>query len=219
MFTLLLLLITLYTTAAPPTTPSGNLQFFTVDGTFFNLGWSGGDGQRRLMVIKASSAPTFIPQNGVDYEHNTEFGKGQMVAPGEYIVYDHFSFSFWLTGLQPSTQYFIRMFEYNGSGTTTEYLTASYLSGSGWTSKTPTTQVSAVTFSNITTNSVNIAWASGNGQRRLIVAREGSPVNAEPADNEPYSGASYLFGTGSAVGTGNYAVYRSSSNSTSVAIL
>lgn len=218
-FTLFLLLVTLFGIAAPPTTPASNFGFYTIDGTFFNLGWTGGDGARRLMVVKAGSAPTFIPQNGVDYDANTEYGKGQMVAPGEYIVYDHTSFSFWLTGLQPATQYFFRMFEYNGSGTTTEYLTSAYLSASGWTSKTPTVQTSNASFTNVTTNSLTIQWTSGNGQRRLIVAREGEAVNADPQDNEPYSGASYQFGNGSTTGPGNYAVYRSSGDYTTVSNL
>lgn len=217
--TLFLLLVTLFSIAAPPTKPASNFGFYTIDGTFFNLGWTGGDGARRLMVVKAGSAPTFIPQNGVDYDANTEYGKGQMVAPGEYIVYDHTSFSFWLTGLQPATQYFFRMFEYNGSGTTTEYLTSAYLSASGWTSRTPTIQASNASFTNVTTNSLTIQWTSGNGQRRLIVAREGEAVNADPQDNEPYSGASYQFGNGSTTGPGNYAVYRSSGDYTTVSNL
>ncbi|HEY1021360.1 MAG TPA: T9SS type A sorting domain-containing protein [Flavisolibacter sp.] len=218
-FTLFLLAVTTFSIAAPPTKPSTNFGFYTIDGTFFNLGWTGGDGARRLMVVKAGSAPTFIPQNGIDYDANTEYGKGQMVAPGEYIVYDHTSFSFWLTGLQPATQYFFRMFEYNGSGTTTEYLTSAYLSASGWTSRTPTLQASNASFTNITTNSVTIQWTNGDGQRRLIVAREGAAVNADPVDNEPYSGASYQFGNGSTTGPGNYAVYRSSGNYTTVSNL
>jgi hypothetical protein len=217
--TLFLLALSLFSMAAPPTKASYNFGFYTIDGTFFNLGWSAGDGARRLMVAKIGSAPTFIPQDKVDYEANTEFGKGQMVAPGEYIVYDHASFSFWLTGLQPATQYFFRMFEYNGSGNTTEYLTSSYLSGSGWTSRTPTTQASNASFTNVTTNSLTMQWTNGDGLRRLIVAREGAPVNADPVDNEPYSGASYQFGLGSTTGPGNYAVYRSSSNYTTVSNL
>lgn len=218
-FTLFLLVIALFSIAAPPTIPCSNLGFNTVDGTFFNLGWSAGNGARRLMVAKIGSAPTFIPQDKVDYEANTEFGKGQMVAPGEYIVYDNASFSFWLTGLQPATNYFFRMFEYNGSGTTTEYLTSAYLSGSGWTSKTPMLQASNASFTNITTNSLTMQWTNGDGLRRLIVAREGAPVNADPQDNEPYSGASSVFGNGSVTGPGNYTVYRSSSNYTTVSNL
>ncbi|HEV7331205.1 MAG TPA: T9SS type A sorting domain-containing protein [Flavisolibacter sp.] len=218
-FTLFLLTITLFSLAAPPTTPSTNLSSYSVDGTYINLGWSAGNGERRLVVVKEGSAPTFLPQNGIDYLANGEFSKGQMVATGEYIVYDHNSSSFWLTGLKPATQYFIRVFEYNGSGSATEYLTSSYLSGSALTSSTPTLQSSNASFSNITANSVNITWTNGNGERRLIVAREGSPVNAAPVDNESYSGASYVFGSGSAVGEGNYAVYRSSTNYTTVSNL
>jgi len=211
-FTLLLFTASLYAIAAPPTVSSSNLSFYSIDGNYFNLGWSGGNGARRLMVAKIGSEPTFVPQDKVSYTANTEFGLGQQVAPGEYIVYDHNSFSYFLTGLTPSTHYYFRMYEYNGTGNTTEYLTTSYLTGNGWTSTIPTVQTSGASFTNITSNSATISWTSGNGQRRLIIAKEGSAVDAEPEVNKPYSSASSNFGSGANLGGGNYAVYWSSSN-------
>src|SRR5690349_18790050 len=98
-FTLLSASFFLVSLAAPPTVPSSNFTFNTIDGAFFNLGWTAGNGARRLMVAKAGSEPTFVPTNGTTYTADTEFGKGQEVAPGEFIVYDHFSSSFFLTGL------------------------------------------------------------------------------------------------------------------------
>jgi hypothetical protein len=215
-FTLFLLALSFVSIAAPPTVPASNFGFYTIDGGYFNLGWTAGNGARRIMVAKAGSAPTFTPQNGVDYNANTTFGLGQEVAPGEFIVYDHTSSSFFLMGLTPATQYFFRIFEYNGTGAATEYLTSSFLSGNGWTSATPTVQTSNASFYNITANSINIQWTNGNGLRRLIIAREAAPVNAEPVNNESYSGASYIFGNGTSLGNGNYAVYRSNGDYTSV---
>lgn len=215
-FTLVLLAASLFVNAAPPTVASSGLSFYAIDGNYFNLGWTAGNGARRLMIAKIGSEPTFVPQDKTSYTASTEFGLGQQVAPGEYVVYDHFSSSYFLNNLQPSTHYYFRMYEYNGSGNTTEYLTTTYLSGDGWTSTPPTVQTSAASFANITTNSASINWVSGNGQRRLIVAKEGSPVSAEPEANQPYSSASSTFGSGASLGDGNYAVYWSSSNSTTI---
>lgn len=215
LYALVFILLSMQASAIAPTTPSHNLYFGAIDGGYFNLGWAAGDGARRIMICKAGSPVTFIPQNGVDYNHNTEFGDGQQVAPGEFIVYDHFSSSFYLTGLSPATQYFFAIFEYNGTGTATEYLTSTFLTGNGTTSATPTQQTSNATFPVITTNSVNINWAIGNGYRRLIVVREGAPVNADPVSGQPYN-VSYLFGTGATTGPGNYTVYNSTGNGTNV---
>src|SRR5215204_1833049 len=119
-YTFCLLFLSTLALAAPPTLPSHTLWFNAIDGGYFNLGWSPGNGARRVMVCKAGSVPAFIPQNGIDYDANTAFGQGQEVAPGEFIVYDHFSTSFFLTDLNPATTYYFKIFEYNGTGATTE---------------------------------------------------------------------------------------------------
>lgn len=215
LYTLFFVLLSLHGIAATPTVPASNLNFPQVDGGFFNVAWTAGNGARRIIVCKAGSAVSFRPQNGIDYAENTNFGSGQQVAPGEFVVYDNAFTSFFLTNLNPSTQYFFAVFEYNGSGATTEYLTANFLSGSASTSTIPTTQVSNANFTTITTNSVTFNWTSGNGQRRLIVVREASPVNADPVNSHQYN-VNSVFGSGEAIGTGNFTVYNSSSTATSI---
>jgi hypothetical protein len=93
-YTPLFLLLTLSALASAPTMPSSNLHFNAIDGGYINMGWTPGNGARRVIVAKAGTAPGFIPQNGIDYNSSDVFGAGQEVAPGEFIVYDHFSTSF-----------------------------------------------------------------------------------------------------------------------------
>ena len=214
-YTFILCLLGMQSFATAPTVPASNLSFNQIDGGFFNIGWTAGNGTRRIIVAKAGSAITFRPQNGIDYTENTSFGSGQQVAPGEYVVYDNAFTSFFLTNLQPGTQYFFAVFEYNGTGAATEYLTSSFLAGNAFTSGIPTVQTGNAVFSNITTNSVVVNWTKGNGQRTLIVVREGSAVNADPVNNTSYS-VNNVFGSGAAIGTGNFTVYNSSSTGTSV---
>src|SRR5690349_21464496 len=102
--------------ATAPTTAASNFHLNSIDGGFFNLGWTAGNGTRRVIICKAGGPVTFVPQNGVDYTDNTVFGSGQQVAAGEYVVYDNAFTSFFLTGLTPATQYFFAIFEYNGTG-------------------------------------------------------------------------------------------------------
>ena len=56
-----------------------------------------------------------------------------------------------------------------------------------------------------TSNSATLAWGNGNGTHRLVVVREGEPVNAFPLDGQLYAGGS-VFSHGAALGQGNYVV-------------
>ena len=214
-YTFFILLVSLQLHAAAPTLPASNLYFAQVDGGYFNLGWTPGNGAKRIIVCKAGSPVSFVPQNGIDYTANTVFGSGQQPVPGEFVVYNSAFTSFYLTGLSPATQYYFAVFEFNGSGVTTEYLTSSYLTASAATSASPSAQVSNAVFSNITTNSVNVSWTSGNGMRRMVVVREGAPVNTAPVNSQQYAGNS-IFGSGASIGIGNYSVYSSTGSSTPV---
>ncbi|GGG58182.1 serine hydrolase domain-containing protein [Hymenobacter glacieicola] len=54
-------------------------------------------------------------------------------------------------------------------------------------------------------NSATLAWSNGNGTHRLVVVREGAPVNAFPLDGRTYAGGRIL-GNGTSLGQGNYVV-------------
>jgi hypothetical protein len=173
------LILSLNSFGAPPTVPASNLSFNVIEGNYFNVGWTAGNGTRRIMIVRAGQAVTAVPQNGVDYAENTIFGSGQAILPGQYVVYDNAFTSFFLTGLAPATQYFFAIFEYNGTGASIEYGTASFLTGNASTVSAPTVPTSPISFSNITATSVLLSCLPGNGTRRLVVAREASAVNTD----------------------------------------
>lgn len=83
----------------------------------------------------------------------------------------------------------------------------------------PATQSSDLTFSSSsadnTTFSVTVNWTKGNGARRLMLVREGTPVNASPMDGTSYT-ANATFGSGSEIGSGNFVVYDGTGNSVTV---
>ena len=215
LYTAILVFLSLQVSAAAPTVPASNLYFASIDGGYFNLGWTAGNGARRIIVCKAGSPVTFIPQNGADYTANTVFGTGQQPLPGEFVIYNSAFTSFYVTGLSPATQYYFAVFEYNGTGAATEYLTSHFLTANATTSAAPTVQASNAVFSNVTNNAVNVNWTQGNGQRCLIVVREGAAVNADPVNSQPYA-VSFVFGSGATTGAGNYTVYANTGNSTNV---
>lgn len=71
----------------------------------------------------------------------------------------------------------------------------------------PTTQATSFTSSTITQTSATVGWTRGDGNNVLVVARQGSVVNADPANGTSYT-ASANFGSGDEIGTGNYVVYN-----------
>ena len=62
----------------------------------------------------------------------------------------------------------------------------------------PTTQASNIGFSNIGATSMTVSWTNGNGAGRLVLARQGSPVDAAPVDGTSYT-ANSAFGSGSEI--------------------
>jgi hypothetical protein len=83
------------------------------------------------------------------------------------------------------------------------------------TCEEPTVHASNINFSTITATSMAVNWTSGNGTSRIVVAREGLPVNWTPTDLNTYA-ANASFGSGTELGTGNYVVYNGSGSSTTV---
>jgi len=60
----------------------------------------------------------------------------------------------------------------------------------------PTVQASNLVFTNVGATSLTVSWTNGNGSARLVLARQGSPVDAAPVDGTGYT-ASPSFGSGS----------------------
>lgn len=89
-------------------------------------------GAKRIVVMRQGFSPA-DPVNGVDYTASTDIGSAGDVgtgqtAAGSYVIYDGTSngaISITVRGLVPDTRYYFKIFEYNGSGATTSYITSS----------------------------------------------------------------------------------------------
>src|SRR5437588_5850494 len=60
----------------------------------------------------------------------------------------------------------------------------------------PTVQAPNVVFSSVGATSMNVSWTNGNGASRIVLAKQGAPVDAVPSDGTAYT-ASTAFGSGS----------------------
>jgi gliding motility-associated-like protein len=79
----------------------------------------------------------------------------------------------------------------------------------------PTLQASNISFSGITTTQMDVSWVVGNGSGRVVLAKEGSAVDANPSDLTTYT-ANAAFASGTQIGTGNYVVYDGNGNTTTI---
>lgn len=71
----------------------------------------------------------------------------------------------------------------------------------------PTVQVSSLMIAaGATPNTFSITLIRGNGDNVLVIAKNGSVVDANPANGTSYT-ANNAFGSGDQIGTGNYVVY------------
>lgn len=71
---------------------------------------------------------------------------------------------------------------------------------------------SGITFSNIQKDQMTLSWTNGNGASRLLLAKAVSAVDGTVLNGQAYS-ANSVFGSGTQVGTGNFAVYNGTGTS------
>src|SRR5687767_6664530 len=62
--------------------------------------------------------------------------------------------------------------------------------GGGGLPPSPTTQATSIVATNITDTSLTVSWTRGNGASILVVARQGSAVNAVPSESVDYTASS-----------------------------
>jgi hypothetical protein len=170
--------------------------------------WTNGNGSKRIVVARQGSAVTgFTPVDGTDYVANASYGSGTAIA-GNYVVYNGSGSSLNLTNLTPGTTYYFSIYEYNGANTS-----ANYRPTATNTSVTTTSQASEPTIaaSNVVAAtgslSLNVTFSAGNGAARVVVVKQGSPVNVFPSDGFNYTNASPLFTSAPDLGSGNKIVY------------
>ena len=101
---------------APPTVPASNIFFPKVWHTSLSVSFTPGDGSGRLAVMRTGSAPvSFRPVNNTTYSGD--------LGDEQAVVFNGTASSFDIDNLQPDTEYFIMIFEFNTDGTSISYLT------------------------------------------------------------------------------------------------
>ncbi|MDP4264298.1 MAG: hypothetical protein Q8941_17340, partial [Bacteroidota bacterium] len=195
------------TSTTTPTIQANNLSVSNITSTSATTTCSSGNGVNRLFVIRSGAPVTDNPVDGVDYTANPAYGQGSNIGTNTFVIGKQQPVD--ITSLTTGTTYYIKVFEYNGLGTNTKYLTAGAPSFSFTTATTlappPTTQASNIVVNNISQNGVTINCTNGNGANRLVVIRAGTSLTALPVDGIAYD-ASTTFGSGSDIGNQTYVI-------------
>lgn len=195
-----------FTTGTGPVTAPSNFSFSAVDGDRHIISFKEGNGTSRLVIARKGAPVTALPQNGEFYTANTEFGKGYQIKTGEFVISNNYTTSFTVSNLEPNSTYYYSVFEFDGTGTNTYYLTSTYLQGSSPTAQTPASPASGFTALNIKGSSADLSCAAGTGTYRLFVMKEGSPVDITPVDLKYYNSSTQFGSASGLISNGNYAL-------------
>lgn len=141
-----------------PTTQASNIVFSSVGSTQMTIDWTNGNGSNRVVVMKSGSAVDSNPVDATTYTASTTFGSGTQIGTGNYVVYNSSGTSVTVTGLTASTTYHVRVYEYNGSGGSEDYYTATATNNPNSQATTvATSSASDITAANNETSNINYA--------------------------------------------------------------
>jgi endonuclease I len=146
------------TLPAEPTVIASNIAVTPLGNNALTLNWTGGNGTRRLVIIRAGAPVNILPIDTVHYTANSHLPSALHMGSGNYVVYNGSGSRITLTGLSQATTYHIAVIEYNGWYTSANYRTSSYL-----TASTTTLPVQWLNFSAMRNNSgVLLNWSTAS---------------------------------------------------------
>lgn len=177
-----------YTFPTEPTTQASALSFTGVLSTAFTVDFTKGDGASRVILVKAGSAVAGIPVDGISYS-TAAYGSGTQIGTGNYVVYSGTAGSATITGLSPNTTYYVGIFEFNGTGGNSNYLTSAPATGNQITLVAAPAAPTNLTFASITYNSFNASFtAPGTAPSGyLVLRRKGAVISGTPVGGTVYT--------------------------------
>ncbi|RYY67571.1 MAG: hypothetical protein EOO12_00615 [Chitinophagaceae bacterium] len=182
--------------ATDPATSASNVQFpaANIDGGQFNLTFTTGSGNGRIVVIKSGGDITGTPVDGVTYNGSATSSNASLAsaaaftAPNEWVVYRGTSGNITVTGLTPGTTYYVAVFEYSTVGTPNpDYSIVTPTNKFVTTKSAPVTNATITSVNTVTGNSVRVTFTNGSGSGRIVVARKGAFITALPEDLKAYN--------------------------------
>jgi hypothetical protein len=185
-----------YTHSKQPDTATSNIVFSQVNLNSMRVTFNKGSGKYTLVVARKGAAVNALPVDGKGYVASTNFGVGDTITTGQFVVFQRMGAtdtSFILSGLDIGTTYHFAAYEFNASlaglPETNNYLEAGATQGSQSSRLAePTVSSHHLTFKNRTATSVRAIVYKGNGAKRMFVCREdGVAFGLVPIDGVKYT--------------------------------
>jgi hypothetical protein len=102
-------------------TQSTNVNFTGVLDRSMTITWTRGNGDGSIVLVKAGSAVDSAPVDGTAHNASTVFESGDELGTGNYVVLRADANEVTVTGLTASTDYWVAVYEYAGSGSAVNY--------------------------------------------------------------------------------------------------
>lgn len=137
------------------------------------VSWTNGNGAGRIVLAKAGSTVDSDPVDGTTYTANAAFGSGTQIGTGNYVVFSGTGNFVNVTNLSPNTTYHFAVYEFSGTGTSTNYLTVSPARGSSTTLAVYTLNVTVTGGGTVTKSPDQAQYEAGT-----VVQLTATPLNA-----------------------------------------
>ncbi|MDW7695248.1 FG-GAP-like repeat-containing protein [Flammeovirgaceae bacterium SG7u.132] len=152
-----------------------------------------------FLVLRRGALAPSSPRSGTVYSVNELIGD-------QVVVYVGSDTTFVDTGLIPASTYGYDVYVYNGSGESINYFqSAPHYGEITLPTSEPTVQTSGLKVVSVDTNEVKLSWVNGNGNGRILLAKESGGLSFAPQDMLKYT-ADNTYGLGDGIG-GGYVVY------------
>jgi len=152
--------------ANPPTVQASNITFSSITSLSMDVSWTNGDGAKRIVLMNTTNSFT-NPADGTDPTANPVYS-----GTGEQVVFNGSGNTVSVSGLTGSTAYWYRVYEYNGSGSGTKYLTVT--AGGNPASQATSAYIPPTVTTDAVTN-ISYTTATGGGN---VTADGGFPIIA-----------------------------------------
>ncbi len=203
-----------------PTIQASDIIVNSAGSSNINISWTRGNGQHCLVIVKEDNSVDSYPIDASVYNADSQFGDGDELGTGNFIVYNGNSNTVNITGLAQGKEYYIRVFEFNYENTYTLYDTNAN-TDNPISSFTSPNAVSDFNVDCISKTTAHITWTTPTGSYDgiIIAMRESTnSVHVISGDGNTKT-ANSVFGTGDSFGSTNpnsYIVYKGVGNSVSV---
>jgi len=133
--------------------------------TSISLSWTNGGGAGRIVVARQTSTTNVAATGGTDYTVSsnsfTDVGNGT-TGTGNIVVYKGTGKSVTITDLSPATSYGFYVYEYNGSGSSINYASATNLLSQYTLSTEPTAHAASFTATANSATKIDLAFSAAS---------------------------------------------------------